>query len=340
MDHWWWKALSVALLLGASIAALRVPLAAELVGATPERLHAGTVTVDVTGYATHFTAAGPRAWLQNDGQRLCAERIAIGDDLHLSATFNVPPGLRKELTSLVVVSADGELILPERFWTDDRGTGINERPCGNAATAGAPRTAAFSFPNRTILYESIRNLCFHVPMWFTMIVLMSISFTCSLIAIQKNSPNADLAAVAAAKTGLVFCMLGLITGSIWARFTWGAWWTSDVKLNGAAVGALIYLAYLVLRGSVAEPHKRMRLAGVYNIFAFSLLIVLLFVLPRLQGVDTLHPGSGGNPAFNQYDLDDRLRAVFYPAVIGWVGMGVWMWDLERRSTRIKTLSER
>lgn len=218
----------------------------------------------------------------------------------------------------------------EALWTDDLGKGIDERRC--FIPLSLQQTTAFTFPNRTILYESIRNLNFHVPMWFSMIALMGIAFVYSLIAIQKNDLRADIAAEAAVKTGLLFCVLGLVTGSIWARFTWGTWWTSDAKLNGAAVGTLIYLAYLVLRGSVAEPSKRMRLAGVYNIFAFTLLIVLLFALPRM--VDSLHPGNGGNPAFSNYDLDDRLRMVFYPAVLGWIGIGVWLFNLRRRIDRL------
>jgi heme exporter protein C len=61
-------------------------------------------------------------------------------------------------------------------------------------------------------------------------------------------------------------------------------------------------------------------------------MVLIFVIPRLT--DSLHPGNGGNPGFNQYDLDSRLRMVFYPAVIGWVLLGFWVSEI---SIRIKTL---
>ena len=92
-----------------------------------------------------------------------------------------------------------------------------------------------------------------------------------------------MAADLSVRVGLLFCVMGLITGSLWARATWGAWWTNDVKLNGAAVSALIYLAYLVLRGSVPEPSKRARLAAIYNIFAFVLLapwsMILTFPIP-------------------------------------------------------------
>ena len=359
----WWKIGSVVLVLFASIIALRTPLAPALVHVEPDRIKAGEVTLVITGYGTHFTKSeeqffvaidsthapativthgekqGPLAWLVNDHQRLCSSSIFVLSDARLSAQFQVPGGFRKELTTLFVRSPqDGELVMLDALWTEDRGAGIEEQPCSGLPPNAEHLTTKYSFPNRNILYETIRNLNFHVPMWFTMIVLMGISFWFSLIALRQNNLDADLAAEVAAKTGLLFCALGLITGSIWARFTWGAWWTTDAKLNGAAVGTLIYLAYLVLRGSVPEAHKRMRLAAVYNIFAFSLLIVLLFVLPRL--VDSLHPGNGGNPAFSNYDLDNRLRMVFYPAVLGWIGIGVWLFTLGRRMARLQHLLDR
>ena len=133
---------------------------------------------------------------------------------------------------------------------------------------------------------------------------------------------------------MLFGVFGLMTGSLWARVTWGTWWTTDAKLNGAAVAVLMYLAYLVLRGSVPEPGKRARLAAIYSIFAFVFMLLFFFVLPRLNAVDSLHPGNGGNPAFNTYDLDSKLRLIFYPACIGWIGLSVWMYDLRKRTAHL------
>ncbi len=79
---------------------------------------------------------------------------------------------------------------------------------------------------------------------------------------------------------------------IWAKFTWGAFWVNDPKLNGAAVGMLVYLAYIVLRGSVEEEDKRGRLAAVYNIFAFVLFFVFIMIIPRMAAA-SIHPGTDG-----------------------------------------------
>ena len=85
-----------------------------------------------------------------------------------------------------------------------------------------------------------------------------------------------------------------------------------------------------------EPSKRARLAAIYNIFAFVLLVLFIWILPRLNAVDSLHPGNGGNPAFGSYDLDNNLRVVFYPACLGWILIGVWMYTLRLRLTRLQT----
>jgi len=89
---------------------------------------------------------------------------------------------------------------------------------------------------------------------------------------------------------------------------------------------LVYAAYFILRGSFEDEEKRARYGAVYSIFAFVMYMVLINVIPRITN-SSLHPGNGGNPGFNSYDLDSDLRMVFYPAVIGWVLLSVWMTTL-------------
>lgn len=325
MKGWWWKLLSVVLLLYVVIIGLHTPLGPALVHTSIGRIAPGPVTLQATGYNTHFKEQLPAAWLENDGQRVCATEVQVLNDVVLSATFTVPEGFRSNLTSLWVHdAADGTVVLREAFFTEGLGNGIAEDSCAVNEFAHT----GFAFPNRSILNETIRNLFFHVPMWFSMMVLMTIAFVQSLRVLRTGDLAMDRMALSAVDVSLLFAALGLITGSIWARATWGTWWTSDPKLNGAAVTVLIYAAYLILRGSVPDPHKRARLAAIYNIFAYVLMMVFIMVLPRLT--DSLHPGNGGNPAFSQYDLDSSLRAVFYPAVLGWVLLGVWAYNLHLR----------
>ena len=191
-----------------------------------------------------------------------------------------------------------------------------------------------SVPDLPIIEQSIRNLFYHVSMWFAMVGMMAGSFGNAVGFLRSDNLQKDRRSESLAETGMLFAFLGLFTGMMWAKFTWGAWWTNDPKLNGSAITILIYLAYFVLRNGIEEPRKKARISAVYNIFSFVMMIVFIGILPRMT--DSLHPGNGGNPGFNSYDLDNRLRMIFYPAVIGWILVGTWIASLRYR---IKNLSQ-
>ncbi len=192
-------------------------------------------------------------------------------------------------------------------------------------------------PRQPILNESIRNVLFHVPLWFGMITLLLTSAVYSVRYLRGGKPDDDTVAVEFANTAILFGLLGCLTGSIWANFTWGEPWPNDPKLNSVAVGMLMYFAYLILRGSFDDEQRRGRISAVYNIFAFAVFIPLIFIIPRLT--DSLHPGNGGNPAFGKYDMDNNLRMVFYPAIIGMTLLGVWITELRIRMRRMRAVLE-
>lgn len=183
----------------------------------------------------------------------------------------------------------------------------------------------FAVPRLNILNETIRALYFHVPMWFGMVLLFLLSIYYSIRYLRNPTPENDHRAVEYANVGLVFGILGMLTGMLWANFAWGSPWHGDPKQNGAAIALLVYLAYFVLRGSIENEEQRGRLSAVYNIFAFAAMVPLIFIIPRMTS--SMHPGNGGNPGFNMYDLDSRMRMVFYPAVAGWFLVGAWIASL-------------
>ncbi len=192
----------------------------------------------------------------------------------------------------------------------------------------------FDVPRLNILNETVRAIYFHVPMWFGMILLFVLSVFHAIRYLRNPLVESDRKSVEYANVGLVFGILGILTGMLWANYTWGSPWHGDPKQNGAAIALLVYMAYFVLRGSTENQEQKARLSAVYNIFAFAAMIPLIFIIPRLQ--DSLHPGSGGNPGFNAYDLDNRMRSIFYPAVMGWFLIGLWIASLR---IKYKTLEE-
>jgi heme exporter protein C len=202
-------------------------------------------------------------------------------------------------------------------------------------------------PRIPALQETIRNLYFHVCMWFAMMVL----FTCSVVHavkyLRRNDLRNDIYSRQYAGVGILFGLLGYATGAIWMSYTWvdpnrPAYESfnaiaKEPKLIGAAIALLIYFAYLVLRGSIQDIDKRARISSVYNIFAFAFLFPSIWIIPRL--LPSLHPGGeggeGGNPALNFQDLAPQMRLVFYPAIIGWSLLGVWIASLKTRTEFIK-----
>ncbi len=176
-------------------------------------------------------------------------------------------------------------------------------------------------PRINILEHTARNLYFHVPMWFTMMAAFFLAAYHALRYLSTSEPLYDVRSQEAARVGAGFGILGLLTGIVWARFTWyvgtDIWWNFDPKQTMAAGQLLIFGAYFVLRSGIDDPQKRARISAVYLLFATVAMPFLLYVLPRQ--FDSLHPGADGNPAFSDI-THPIMRAVFYPASIGFIGL--------------------
>ncbi|MBL7942241.1 MAG: cytochrome c biogenesis protein CcsA [Flavobacteriales bacterium] len=341
------------LLLYVVIFSLGVPMNPGLTGTDTRVVKPGTNVIQVDGYRTHFLseAQSLRVFLEADSVYYCTEATAISDDL-LKATVLLPETLNAPILSVYVNNReDGTVYLPLAFRSEGAAISPGSRPTPECkVSVENDQHASFGFPFQPVIFESIRNLMWHVPMWFTMFFLMFISVFQSVLYMlkyQRQSDGLDEAvrgslvalvhdrkAAAAVSAGMVFCILGLITGSIWARFTWTEWWTNDPQLNGALVVFLLYASYFVLRATIEDEEKRARLSAVYNIFACVMMIVLLMVMPKF--VSSLHPGKEGTPAFSTYDLDSSLRLVFYPAVAGWILLGYWFYNLRYRINKLQS----
>ncbi len=187
-------------------------------------------------------------------------------------------------------------------------------------------------PALPVIHETIRNLFYHVCMWFAMFTMFGTSLVYSIRYLSGFKPQHDVMASESVYNGLFFGIMGLTTGMIWAKFTWGDFWTNDPQLNGAAVSMMAYLAYAVLRSSIDEKSMRARISAVYNIFAFMLLVIFLGVLPRLAD-SSLHPGKGGNSSTME-GLDINMRLVFYPAAIGWLLIAFWILQIRARKRHL------
>lgn len=190
-------------------------------------------------------------------------------------------------------------------------------------------------PDMGVVRESARSLYFHLPMWFTMMSMFVISCVYSVMYLNSKNPKHDTMAGIFASVGVVFGLFGFATGMMWATFTWGKPWSNDPKQIGTALCMLTYMAYLVLRANIKNSDKLGNVAAVYNIFAFAIMIPLIYVLPDVTG-ESLHPGAGGNVGFGDMDkLDGGMRQVLYPAALGWILVGVWIAGIKYNISFIK-----
>lgn len=346
MRHWW-KILGVLILVYVILMGMLSPLKPGITHLSPAAAGVGEeLRLEVQGYNTHFDEAedSMRVWLRfAEGNALAAHRIEVKSADTAIAHFRIPEFLPtdKRVGEPVVIvdnAIDGaaalagvmlirqDSIQPERgksLWPAEPLTGLHQY-------------RGFAFPFLNNIEESIRNLYFHVALWFAMTILLlaSVVYSVRYLRDQQNFPL-DYRAMSLASAGVVFGFLGLTTGAIWARFTWGSFWSWDIKQVLTLIALMIYLAYFVLRATFPDQERKGRVSAVYNIFAFVSMLVLIGVLPRLESVESLHPGNGGNPGLGGEDLENTMKLVFYPAIIGWTLIGLWMASLLYRARRIE-----
>ncbi|MEL6638016.1 MAG: cytochrome c biogenesis protein CcsA [Bacteroidota bacterium] len=347
----WWKILSVLIILYVLTVGLLVPLSPGITSVSPQTLPGGNpARLLLVGYNSHFQRAqNNRVWLKlsesgdstENGQTFLIQgtEIRVQNDRSMTVGFDVPahfPGDKTIRSASVIIDneIDGTSVYPgavfikqaitnksaAAFWTKVRMDDLHNR-------------SFMTFPFRNILSETIRNTYFHVPMMFAMVFLFLASVIYSTRYLRSQTRWNDHRAVAYARVGVVLGILGLLTGALWAKWTWGAFWSWDIKQNMSAVALLIYLAYFVLRSSLDDLEQSARISAVFNIFAFAMLIPLIFVIPRLT--DSLHPGNGGNPGMGGEDLDNTMRMIFYPAIIGWTLLGFWIANLTYRASDLR-----
>lgn len=340
----WWKYTAVVILLYVLIGGMLVPLGPGIKSAYPLTFSSDTaVDFTFTGFNTHFQEAKDvQVWFKNGTDFYCADKTEAIINSTLKVTFSFPKKntekmLGKSFDVVINDKLDGTVSLRDAVTIFPRQSSDSTADSSKAKTTCTPEVAVskftqFAFPYREILYQSIRNTFYHVPMWFAMMLILIFSLVYSICYLNTGKMEYDILASQAVNVALMFGALGLVTGMTWATYTWGEPWPNDPKLNGAAVGVIIYLAYIVLRGSLTDEIKRAKISAAYNIFAIVIFTLFIFIIPRLT--DSLHPGNGGNPAFSKYDLDSHLRMFFYPAVIGWCMLGFWIMSI---GVRIKLI---
>jgi heme exporter protein C len=140
---------------------------------------------------------------------------------------------------------------------------------------------------------------FHLPIAISAYLSFAIVFVASILYLRSKKQKWDIIALSAAEIGVIFAILTLLSGSIWGKSAWNAYWASwDIRLNTSLVLFLIYLSYLMVRQAVEEPEKRARLSAVFGIAGFisvpvSFLSVRFYARQHPCVVPPCPSGGGG-----------------------------------------------
>ncbi len=127
---------------------------------------------------------------------------------------------------------------------------------------------AFVVAPREVTQGNVQRIMYvHVPLTLASYVAFVVLAIASILYLVRRDPAADRLAHASGEVGVVFVGLGIATGSIWGKPTWGTWWTWDARLTSVAILFVMYLGYLLLRGTIDDPERAARYCAVLGIVA-------------------------------------------------------------------------
>jgi len=180
--------------------------------------------------------------------------------------------------------------------------------------------------------ESSRIFYYHIPQAWICVLAFAMSMIYSIRYLKSKNLKDDDDAVIAAQLGFVFCFLAAISGSIFAKVTWGSFWNWDPRETSIFILLLIYGAYFALRGAIEIEEKRASLSAVYSIFAFVTVPFLIFVIPRI--VPSLHPEDSIVDENLKFTMGPVVRTIFFSSLALFTVLYFWIFNLARRVQNI------
>jgi len=182
------------------------------------------------------------------------------------------------------------------------------------------------------LGEVSRIFFFHVPVAWIAALAFLFSFVFSILYLKKKDITYDAKASVASRLGLLFAILATISGSIFAKSTWGSFWNWDPRETSIFILLLIYGAYFALRSAVESEEKKAALSSVYAILAFLTVPFLVFVVPRVY--QSLHPTDSVINIKIHLQMPPPILATFLASLLGFTLLFIWMFKLECEINKI------
>lgn len=175
--------------------------------------------------------------------------------------------------------------------------------------------------------ETARLIVYHVPAAWVAVLAYFMAMVNAVGYLRTSDLGRDRRAQAHAELGTVFCILATLSGAIWSRAAWGAFWNWDPRQTSIVILLMIYAAYFALRGAISDDERRARLSAVYAILAALSVPFLVFVVPRLY--PSLHPDlEWGRERVSV--MSPPVLVVFLAALVGFTGLYLWMYRIQVR----------
>jgi heme exporter protein C len=173
-------------------------------------------------------------------------------------------------------------------------------------------------------------------MAITTVVAYGFSMFYSIKYLSERNTKYDLREVVSARLGTLFCVLAAVSGSIFAKNTWGSYWNWDPRETSIFMLLLVYGAYFALRSAVSDPDQKANLSAVYSIFGFVAAIFFIFIMPRVM--PGLHPGApkpSGVTEGSIITFDLRTASVLIPSCLAYIGVFAWIANITVKVTELR-----
>jgi ABC-type transport system involved in cytochrome c biogenesis, permease component len=196
----------------------------------------------------------------------------------------------------------------------------------------------YAHPAESFVGESSRIVFFHVPTAWISALAFLLAAIHSGLYLKTRKMERDDAAAAAARLGILFCVLATVTGSLFAKVMWNSYWNWDPRQTSIVLLLLVYGAYLGLRQAIEEPERRATLSAAYALIAFVSVPFLMFAVPACTPRSTPTPSSTRGAGSR---CPPDIKLVFFSSMIAFTALFAWLYALDVKATRlVRRLSER
>ena len=175
-----------------------------------------------------------------------------------------------------------------------------------------------------------RILFFHVPCAMVSFLSFVVAAVHAGRYLKRRDPLADVRSAVAVELGIFFCVIAAVTGAVFAKATWGAYWHWDPRQTSLAILLLMYAAYLALRGSIPDAETRASVCAVYALLSIVAGTFLFFVVPRIPAVQSIHP----DVIVKRGGMDWAYRGVLFYAMAVFASLYAWIYGLSVEVRRL------